>query len=469
MSEVRSPWITLRPLTLVQGGHPVAEIGEWSIAPGDRWWVRGPNGAGKSTLLSLLAGDLWPAPGQHQRRIYHFANESTWSPMVAKDHVARLDPMRQNRYLHQDWDLTAAEVVATGFLDTDLLHSRPRPEEMARLSEIMERLGIGKLWSRPFLELSQGERRRTLIARALAKDPDVLLLDEFAEGLDEMARGQLWETLELLATEGKALVLTTHRPGAATEGWKTFDLAPISHVAEPVVPQALLADDALPETLIAVRGDFFLEGQCLLRALDWRLLRGQHTVVLGPNGSGKSSFLRLLWGELHLAVGGTVVHLEDPDMIVPDLRKRVGYFQPDMHAWFRPNQEVEDIILSGLHGTIDLFNPVTEGERRQVRAVAERFGVSHFLGRRFCTLSYGQARRVLLARALVSCPPIALLDEPFDGLDAHAREQLFAQLAPLAAHGQTTFVISCHHSEDQPPWIAQPVVIDPQARSLKRA
>ena len=144
-----------------------------------------------------------------------------------------------------------------------------------------------------------------LIARALAKDPDVLLLDEFAEGLDQEARGGLWEMLASSAMATKAIVLTTHRDAPLLEGWQALDVEPMASGASKSGSVSMRKVES-DEVLVHATGDLYLESQLLIQDLDWRLLHGQHTSVLGGNGSGKTSFLRMLWGELHLKVGGQV-------------------------------------------------------------------------------------------------------------------------------------------------------------------
>ena len=469
MNRPGAALITLDPpLDIVQGGKPVCRVGPWTIGAGDRWWVRGPNGCGKSSLLRLLAGQLWPAPGQHENRGYHFDDKPTWSPLSAKGRVALLDADQQNRYLQHDWDLTAAEVVATGFLGTDLLHRRPDPREFHRLEKLMIQSEAQHLWHRPFLQLSQGERRRVLIARALAKNPDILLLDEFSEGLDQPSREMLWDHLESLARSGTAIVLATHRAVPALEGWQVLDVNPApDHTLGDERPPPAWCSPGTGKTLVEASGSLYLEGRLLIQNLHWTLREGEHTVVSGPNGCGKTSLLRLLWGELRLARGGSVVHFDDPGLALPALRHRVGYFQPEMHAWFSPEDVAEAVVLSGLHSTVGLRQPVTDEDRRRAREAAEVFQAAALLTRSFGSLSYGQGRRVLLARTLVAQPALALLDEPFDGLDGAVRRLLFHRLGELAAAGVTTFVMASHHGEDRPHWIRHSVIIHPD-RTLEK-
>ena len=449
------PLIELEPLTIQLGGQAILDVGPWFLRPGERWWVQGPNGCGKSSFLRLIAGQLWPASGQHTHRRFGFDRTVTWSPMAAKQRMVLLNPERQNRYLHQDWELTAAEVIGTGYLDTDILHESLTPDEYTNLRGVMEQLGILPLHDRLFLELSQGERRKVLIGRALVRDPEVLLLDEFAEGLDHTAQAELWRQLGKLSARGKAIVLTTHRPQAmGLEGWQTLSISEPKDIA---IVSDLIEEPEVKtvggKPLVTVRGDLYLEGKLLAKKIDWQIREGHHVALLGSNGSGKTSLLRLLWGELHLALGGEVVHFQDPSLIITDIRERVSLFVPDMHSWFEPHVRVEDVILSGCFSTIGLIDHPTKEHRATIRDIAEAFAIEGFLKRAFGTLSYGQTRKVLLARSIVRKPRLLLMDEPFDGLDPDAHAMLARQMRDSVRDFGTTIVLTTHHEDDIPSWV----------------
>lgn len=448
----------------------------WSLRVGERWVLEGVNGSGKSALLRLLAGIDWPhAPDRgHERRRYHFDGVAGWTPLPALRRVALLNADLQNRYLVQDWALTAAEVVATGFENTSLLHRRPSREQLADLRRLLKRMGLEELADRPFLDLSQGERRKVLIARALVRKPEVLLLDEFLEGLDPAAQERFAGMLDHDALQGTSVVLTTHRPlrshlagwrrlciheGEAREMRERISISSINLVRgerellrgwRPAT--SIRAGDS--QALLAIReGKLFVGERCLLEDLQWALTPGEHWVLLGANGSGKTSLLRLLWGDLHLALGGEIRRFGRDDLTVHQIRKRSGFFLPDFHGTFPSHQTGLEAILSGFFASIGLMDAPSDAQRESARELAGQLQVSDLLDRPLGEMSYGQARRILLARALVHGPDILLLDEPFDGLDGPSRQRVADLLQRAVVAKGVTVVLSSHHAEDIPPWV----------------
>ena len=202
--------------------------------------------------------------------------------------------------------------------------------------------------------------------------------------------------------------------------------------------------------------DVYVEHHLVLQGIDWTLRGGEHWAVTGRNGSGKSTFLRLLYGDLPAAAGGVVeragfargTHIEE-------FKRTVGFLSPELqsdHA--REDLDVQTIIMSGRYASIGLNDKPTTADRRAARHWLEFFGLSDWAARRPRELSYGQMRRVLLARAVANSPRILLLDEPCTGLDSATRGQVLEHLEQLARSG-VQLVMATHHWDDLVPAINQ--------------
>ncbi len=191
---------------VVRGGNTILQGVSLAIAPGQQWALLGPNGAGKSTLLSLLGARQHPTHG---------------TVSVLGQALGRVDIRQLHQYVGHvnprhplDAHYTVREVVLTGITGTvqRLLRWRPTAQQVQEADRLIKQLGLGHRADADWTTLSQGERGRTLIARALLPNPRVLLLDEPATGLDLTGREQLIEHLESLPGSHPELatVLVTH-------------------------------------------------------------------------------------------------------------------------------------------------------------------------------------------------------------------------------------------------------------------
>jgi molybdate transport system ATP-binding protein len=174
---------------------------------------------------------------------------------------------------------------------------------------------------------------------------------------------------------------------------------------------------------------------------------GERWTIVGPNGAGKSTLLRLLGGQEQPA-RGEIERLGMARAGVEDLRGRVGLVSPELQARHRFDATGEDVVLSGFAGSIGLAEPPGDGERAAARTAAARLGLLELLPRRILSLSYGELRKLLLARALAPAPEVLLLDEPLAGLDAGARSWV---LRVLAEEERTAIVAVSHHADELPP------------------
>ncbi|MGD8324572.1 MAG: ATP-binding cassette domain-containing protein, partial [Gammaproteobacteria bacterium] len=170
--------------------------------------IVGANGSGKTTLLRLIGGTHWPAPGRGTRR-YRFDHRNHRDAVEARKRITLVGPELQDAYLRLGWNFTAGAVVVTGAHRTEIPRRAITAAELDQAATLLEALEAGPLLNRPFLELSRGEQRRVLIARALAFRPEVLLLDEPGSGLDVSARSDLDRAIAQAARQA-TIVATAH-------------------------------------------------------------------------------------------------------------------------------------------------------------------------------------------------------------------------------------------------------------------
>jgi molybdate transport system ATP-binding protein len=464
--------VTLRRIDLDRGGRAVLRDVNWRILPGQRWLLIGGNGAGKTQLLKLIAGAVWPKPTSHGSRRYRLRGESYDTPAGVADEIAYVGAERQDRYEHYEWNFRVSEVVGTGLHRTDIPTCELTPREHRRVAGLLGRLGIAELAARRFLTLSYGERRLVLIARALASRPRLLLLDEVANGLDARNHARLQKWLASTARSAMPWIFATHRHGDVPEVTThlleldrgrvkragAMRAAPARELlrqeAQAFLAPAVRARVRSPDrrrVLVALRrADVYVDDVFILRSVDLEVAAGECWVVHGPNGSGKSTLLRTLYGEHAVAAGGSVERRGIvPGVPLEAFKLRTAYVAPHLQTWHQPRMPVIEAVASGRYASIGLNEPITPGDRRHAERALRRFGIFGLRQRTLAELSYGQARRVLFARAWAREPVLALLDEPFAGLDRATRADLARRLNGWLEAGGSC-VIATHHRDEWP-------------------
>lgn len=193
-------------VTVVRGGNPILQEVSLTVHAGEHWALLGPNGAGKTTLLKMLGAFEHPTRGTVEVLGHRLGRVDMRALRAGIGHV---DPR------HRPSDpMTVRQIVLTGATNTAGLVPRRQPtdEELAEADRLIDLLGLGHRRDADWEILSQGQRGRTLIARALMPNPRLLLLDEPATGLDLAGREQLLERVDLLQRTHPDLasVLVTH-------------------------------------------------------------------------------------------------------------------------------------------------------------------------------------------------------------------------------------------------------------------
>ncbi len=227
--------VALQGAAIGYRGEPILTGIDLEVAPGDFLAMVGPNGGGKTTVLRSLLGAL----------------RLVWGKRV-QPRPLRVGYVPQRDHVDTIWPLTAEEVVIMGRYRTMGVLRRPGGADRQAVRRALERVGIAQLADRPYGELSGGQRQRTLIARALAADPELLAFDEPTNGMDPAAELETMDVLRRLHEGGKrAIVMVSHRLEAVANYARSLAFVDKDSGLFRVGP---LADMLRPDALSALYG-----------------------------------------------------------------------------------------------------------------------------------------------------------------------------------------------------------------------
>ncbi|MBK6764313.1 MAG: ABC transporter ATP-binding protein [Micrococcales bacterium] len=194
-------------------------------------------------------------------------------------------------------------------------------------------------------------------------------------------------------------------------------------------------------------------GNAILAGVDWAVAEGENWVVLGPNGAGKTTVLQIAATLIHPSAGTAEVLDERLGAVdVFDLRPRIGLASSALAVQVPDSERVRDVVMTSAWAVLgrwrESYDPADE---HRTLALLRAWGLSGLAEHRFGTLSEGERKRCLIARALMSDPELLLLDEPAAGLDLGGREDLLRRIDTLTAQPNApTVVMVTHHVEEVP-------------------
>jgi iron complex transport system ATP-binding protein len=219
-----------------------------------------------------------------------------------------------------------------------------------------------------------------------------------------------------------------------------------------------------PPALLEIRNATVTRGERLvLDSISLRIGQGQHTAILGPNGSGKSTLIGMLSRQLFPLHGGRVEILGEERYRIADIRKMLGIVSPGVHQDLTGDDggrlTVFSAVAAAFFGARGLWDKQPDDEMRsRTEAALNSVGAADLMHREMRTLSSGEARRVLIARALVHRPKALMLDEPCQGLDPGTRRRFLDDIRRLARQG-TTIIMVTHHIEEVLPEVSQLILL----------
>ncbi|WP_277246032.1 ABC transporter ATP-binding protein [Micrococcus terreus] len=231
----------------------------------------------------------------------------------------------------------------------------------------------------------------------------------------------------------------------------------------PVSETSHVPDCPLDPDLFIPSGDSVLElaavsvtrgGKDLVQELSWQVREGERWIIMGPNGAGKSTLLQVAAARLHPSAGMVGILDEVIGAVdVFELRPRIGLSSAALATQLPETETVLNAIVTASWGVTGRWNEGYESfDEDRARDLAAQWGLERLEDRRFGTLSEGERKRVLIARALMTDPELLLLDEPAAGLDLAGRESLVSSLTELAQDEDApALVLVTHHLEEVPP------------------
>ncbi|GAA4408916.1 ATP-binding cassette domain-containing protein [Nibrella viscosa] len=457
----------------------------WALNAGEHWAITGPTGSGKSSLLDTLSGRLPVLSGHFHHpagplrdTVERVANDYRFDRRVAS--AAQFYQQRFNADTAEEsptvWEVLQNQVRPVGTHDLNSVPLPPPAYPENWLAEVAGQVNISHLLERKLTSLSNGETRRTLLARSLLRRPRILLLDNPFVGLDVDSRQRLHQVLNTVAAEGISLVLATsvqEIPACITQVLTLQDgtiAGSAPKAAQVQLPNQSPDHDALtnPELLrqwhtttpAAFTHAVQMQGvsvqyneQTVLDNINWTVRRGDKWAVLGPNGSGKSTLLSLITAD---NPQGYRNHYSLFDRkrgtgeSIWDIKQKIGFVSPEVHLYFPRDLTVWKAVASGLFDTAGLFRKLTHEQTEQTHFVLNLLKLEDLRDKRFAQLSTGQQRWVLLARALVKNPPLLILDEPCQGLDPEHTIQFRNLIDKLCQSSDRTLLYVSHYAEDIP-------------------
>ncbi|WP_414147213.1 molybdate ABC transporter ATP-binding protein ModF [Erwinia sp. BNK-24-b] len=462
-------------------------LNELTIQAGASWAFVGANGSGKSSLARALAGELTAAKGTLVNQFVR---------------PARLSLEQLQKLVSEEWQRNNTDMLSPDEEDTGRTTAEIVQEEIhdaARCQRLAELFGITALLDRRFKYLSTGETRKALLCQALMAEPDLLVLDEPFDGLDVASRANLAQVLAQLHQQGYTVVLVLNRFDDIPDFVEQVGVlaeCELTHVGprEAILAEALVAQLAhsenlqgmtLPEAddasakhtlpagapLIVLRdGVVSYNDRAILNHLDWTVNPGEHWQIVGPNGAGKSTLLSLVTGDHPQGYSNDLTlfgRRRGSGETIWDIKQHIGYVSSSLHLDYRVSSSVRNVILSGYFDSIGIYQAVSDRQQSLARQWLQVLGMSAVADAPFHSLSWGQQRLVLIARALVKHPALLILDEPLQGLDSINRQLVRRFVDVLIGEGATQLLFVSHHAEDAPQCITHRLTFVPEGENYR--
>jgi molybdate transport system ATP-binding protein len=457
--------------------HPLWRMAEpinLHIEKGEQIAIVGDNAAGKSRLVEVLTGHYPLLLNEVQ-----FDFSPSKSSLVSDNlkYISFRDSYGEQDgtyYYQQRWN------------QHDIAEDTPKVGQLLKSNTFSQMFHLDELADKYIISLSSGELRKFQMAKALATNPRILILDNPFIGLDAQTRKDFRNLLETLTREANMLVILVLSKRDDIPNFIThvlpvegLRLLPKMRLEEYRKQYAAISRPELSEKIkdwiadLPVRelkeSDFYPHNggeilrfrdvsirygeRTILQPLNWTVHEGERWALSGPNGSGKSTLLSLVCADNPQAYACNIElfgHRRGTGESIWQIKKHIGYVSPEMHRAYLKDIPSIDVVASGLSDSVGLYVRPKPEQKQTCLDWMRVFGVDGVADKSFLQLSSGEQRLCLLARAFVKDPELLILDEPLHGLDDRNRSLVRQIIKQFCLRKHKTLVMVTHYQEELP-------------------
>jgi len=461
----------------------------------ENWAVSGSTGSGKSMLIDAL---LCRKGLEKGRIIFYFDGGAEGRSYLEKNDILLISPqahgdiLRKYGGFHQQrWQSFGSDGVpeVKEFLSAkNIEHTSPyevtplsvdekiyndRREKAVRL------LKINHLMNRRLIQLSNGEMRKVLMARAIMQQPKLIVIDDPYYGLDRDSKEVFSAAINgmLLSGMPKLLIVINDQADIPENVTHVIDIedrkiirAGPKEMAGYGTLEKLDFNSGFKASGMFInkwgKGRAIIEmnnacvtygGREVLKSVSWIMHEGENWLISGHNGAGKSTLLSLILADNPQAYSNDIKIFgikRGSGESIWDIKKKIGWVAAELQYYYNSSHSNLDVVCSGFDDSIGIYRKFTEHEKRKAAGLMDSLGIRDRSGADFISASEGEKRLVLLARALVKRPELLVLDEPCQGLDNIHKGLFNRVLEQTVGSGKVSSIYVTHNLSEVPDFIS---------------